>query len=191
MREHNFNHSQSDQRPDEDRGRQYRERTAEEKLLNGEGRFRRQSELASLKLAASEISDGALTSVDKRSSKERRSGIDRRCGYDTRSEVEQFLQGERRSSRDRRSRFKNGYQSFKRARAFTRSLKLRSESEWHDYANSGMRPSDIPADPQNAYAEDGWAGWSDWLGVSPIATHLSLHLFFKKTRNFAHWLGLS
>jgi hypothetical protein len=92
-----------------------------------------------------------------------RSGSDRRCGFDTRSEIEQFLHGQSRSGLDRRSRRK-GYRSFKRARAFARGLGLKSVGEWRSYTKSCMRPGDIPVAPQHIYANDGWAGWNDWLG---------------------------
>jgi hypothetical protein len=101
---------------------------------------------------------------DRRSGNERRSGRDRRCGFDTRSEIVRFLQGERRSGLDRRSRVQGGYQTFKQARVFVRGLKLKSARKWDEYIKSGMKPDNIPAAPQEVYANDGWAGWNDWLG---------------------------
>jgi hypothetical protein len=104
---------------------------------------------------------------------------DRRSGLDTRSEEESFLQGERRSGVNRRSAIKSGYRSFKKARAFVRGLGLKSVDEWHDYNKSGMRPDDIPLAPHYFYANDGWAGWGDWLGASAFDTHLSRYRSFK------------
>jgi superfamily II DNA or RNA helicase len=57
------------------------------------------------------------------------------------------------------------WRSFKDARAFVRSLKLKNGKEWFVYAKSGKRPHDIPASPRSAYADAGWAGWGDWLGI--------------------------
>lgn len=102
--------------------------------------------------------------ADRRSGNERRSGRDRRCGYDTRTELERFLQGERRSGLDRRSRVPGGFQTFKKARAFVRDLGLKSTRKWDDYVKSGTKPDSIPAAPNEVYADDGWAGWNDWLG---------------------------
>jgi len=102
--------------------------------------------------------------ADRRSGSDRRSGRDRRCGYDTRTELERFLQGERRSGLDRRSRVPGGYQTFKKARAFVRGLGLKSMRKWDDYVQSGEKPDSIPAAPNEVYADDGWAGWNDWLG---------------------------
>jgi hypothetical protein len=109
---------------------------------------------------------------DRRSQKNRRFS-DRRSGADTRSEVEQFLQGERRAGGDRRTNRDRRHRSFKKARAFTRGLKLASQAEWYNYSKSDEKPQDIPVDPHIIYANDGWAGWGDWLGASPFATHLS------------------
>jgi hypothetical protein len=57
-----------------------------------------------------------------------------------------------------------GWRPFKKARAFVRGLKLKSQSEWFNYKKSGRKPADIPAVPNEAYANDGWAGYGDWLG---------------------------
>jgi hypothetical protein len=54
-----------------------------------------------------------------------------------------------------------------------RGLQLKSEGEWCDYIKSDIGPDDIPVAPHNVYANDGWAGWGDWLGVSVVATYLS------------------
>ena len=56
------------------------------------------------------------------------------------------------------------YRSFKKAREFTRSLSLKSETEWRSYCKSGKKPNDIPSAPHRTYAEVGWAGMADWLG---------------------------
>ena len=58
------------------------------------------------------------------------------------------------------------YLSFTKARAFVRGLGLKSGTEWNDYCKSGKKPADIPAKLDNGYANDGWAGMSDWLGYA-------------------------
>jgi hypothetical protein len=59
------------------------------------------------------------------------------------------------------------HRSFKDARAFVRSLGLKSASEWFAYCKSGKKPDDIPGHgkPYQTYANDGWAGMGDWLGT--------------------------
>ena len=39
------------------------------------------------------------------------------------------------------------YRSFKKARAFVHSVKLKSDAEWRAYGKSGKKPTDIPASP--------------------------------------------
>ena len=59
---------------------------------------------------------------------------------------------------------------FAEARAFARSLGLKSIREWKRYVKSNKLPPDIPARPQDAfaYAKEGWAGYEDWLGKEKI-----------------------
>jgi superfamily II DNA or RNA helicase len=80
------------------------------------------------------------------------------------------------------------YRSFKKARAFARSLGLKFQTEWVDYCKSGKRPGDIPSNPGKAYAESGWVGYSDWLGTGKVAP--GQHRSFKKARAFVRALGL-
>jgi superfamily II DNA or RNA helicase len=82
------------------------------------------------------------------------------------------------------------YRSFKKARAFVRGLGLKSQSEWRDYSQSGKRPDDIPAAPQQTYAEAGWTSWGDWLGTGRVAARLRQYRSFKKARAFVRSLGL-
>ena len=55
------------------------------------------------------------------------------------------------------------FRSFKPARKFARSLKLKSNIEWRAFSKSGKLPGDIPSDPYRVYA-DHWISWPDWLG---------------------------
>jgi superfamily II DNA or RNA helicase len=82
------------------------------------------------------------------------------------------------------------YRTFKKARAFVRSLGLKSQREWNDYRKSCKKPADIPANPYVTYGEAGWAGMGDWLGTGTIAPHLRKYLAFEKARAFARSLKL-
>jgi superfamily II DNA or RNA helicase len=75
------------------------------------------------------------------------------------------------------------WRSFESARAFVRSLHLKSEDEWHEFKHSGNRPIDIPAKPDHQYAGRGWAGYRDWLGVGEFRS-------FKQARAFVRGLRL-
>jgi Phage-integrase repeat unit len=82
------------------------------------------------------------------------------------------------------------YRTFKKARAFVRKLGLNSVTEWKEYCNSGKKPADIPAKPDNGYLNNGWAGHGDWLGTGRVATSLRQYRSFKEARAFARGLGL-
>ncbi len=60
--------------------------------------------------------------------------------------------------------------SFEEARAFVRTLGLKSENEWNDYKNGKYEnleplPINIPKMPRNYYKNDGWMGIRDWLSI--------------------------
>jgi len=61
------------------------------------------------------------------------------------------------------------YRSFTKARAFARSLKLKSRTEWNRYCKGEIPdklpfPADIPTNPHRTYKDKGWKSVSDWLG---------------------------
>src|SRR5258705_378549 len=82
------------------------------------------------------------------------------------------------------------WRKFEDARALVRGSGLKSFTEWRHYIKSGKKPSDIPSAPTITYANDGWAGWGDWLGTGGIADRLRGYRFFKETRAFVHRLKL-
>ena len=57
------------------------------------------------------------------------------------------------------------YRPFKIARAFVRTLGLKSGQEWSVYCQSGNKPADTRRGRARTYAKDGWDGWGDWLGT--------------------------
>jgi superfamily II DNA or RNA helicase len=89
-----------------------------------------------------------------------------------------------------RRRRGSGWRPFKKARAFVRSLGLKSATEWSDYSKSGRKPDDIPATPDTSYATTGWAGMGDWLGTGRLAYKDRKLRPFKKARAFVRRLSL-
>ena len=91
--------------------------------------------------------------------------------------------------------FLRQYRPFTRARAFARSLKLKSRKEWDAFckgalSRKGTLPVDIPATPSQTYAEKGWNDWGDWLGTGTIAPRLRQYRPFIRARAFARSLKL-
>jgi thiol-disulfide isomerase/thioredoxin len=87
------------------------------------------------------------------------------------------------------------YRSFQQARGFAWKLKLKNGTEWRAYCKGemphlGRLPADIPAKPDNTYAEKGWLGMGDWLGTGTIATRLRKYRSFQQARDFVRKLGL-
>jgi superfamily II DNA or RNA helicase len=85
---------------------------------------------------------------------------------------------------------RTNWRLFEDARAFARGLKLKSMFEWIDYCQAGKKPPDIPTKPSRPYANNGWAGYGDWLGTGNIAPHLRSYRPFKEARAFVRRLGL-
>ena len=54
---------------------------------------------------------------------------------------------------------------FAEALAFTHSLGLASKAEWKEWCKEGMRPPNVPSNPNRAYKDGGWQGWGHWLGT--------------------------
>jgi len=82
------------------------------------------------------------------------------------------------------------YKSFEDARVFMHMIHLKSYREWQEYAKSLRKPDDIPKEPWNVYAQQGWKGMGDWLGTGTISPHLKVYQPFKEARAFVQNLGL-
>ncbi len=54
--------------------------------------------------------------------------------------------------------------SFIESRKYAHSLKLKSSTEWVKFTKSDEFPQDIPKRPEGTYKDQGWQGYSDWLG---------------------------
>ena len=56
------------------------------------------------------------------------------------------------------------WRSFADARAFARSLHLASAPAWRRWSSTDERPEDVPSNPHQVYAGQGWTNYVDWLG---------------------------
>lgn len=79
--------------------------------------------------------------------------------------------------------------SFNDARAYARSLNLKSKNEWEKWKKEGRRPFDVPGSPRNTYKNE-WKGWGDWLGTGNKQPQQVEYLPFEEARTFARSLGL-
>ena len=82
------------------------------------------------------------------------------------------------------------YRPFIEARAYARALKLKSGSEWVEFAKTQKLPDDIPTNVDNVYKNNGWIGWGDWLGTGNIAPINKKFRSFEHARAYVHNLNL-
>jgi len=87
------------------------------------------------------------------------------------------------------------FKTFEEARTFARRLNLSGEDEWRCYSKGqfpekGIRPEDIPSNPNRAYRRCGWTNWGDFLGTENIANYNKKYRPFKEAQKFARSLNL-
>ena len=54
---------------------------------------------------------------------------------------------------------------FKEALAVAQSFGLAGQKEWAEWCKKGMRPTNVPSNPNKTYKAGGWRGWGHWLGT--------------------------
>jgi hypothetical protein len=88
------------------------------------------------------------------------------------------------------------YRSFKEARKYVHTLKLKSQREWKAYCKSGKKPDDIPAFPFSTYANKGWKGYAHFVGYVGSVRHSGRrksrkYMTFKDARKYVRSLKLN
>ena len=63
---------------------------------------------------------------------------------------------------------KQAFLPFKKALLYARTLKMKSVKEWRDWAKTGVRPANMPFDPDKTYKHNGWQGYGHWLGTGNV-----------------------
>ena len=79
--------------------------------------------------------------------------------------------------------------SFEDARAYARTLGLKSSTEWRVWSASGARPHDIPGNPDRTYKSAGWLSYPDFLGYD-VGKAAEKYRSFDDARAYVHTLGL-
>ena len=79
---------------------------------------------------------------------------------------------------------------FKKALLYARTLKLKGCNEWEDWAKTGVRPANIPSNPDRTYKHDGWQGYGHWLGTGKLVGGKLTFLPFQKALLYARTLKL-
>jgi len=74
--------------------------------------------------------------------------------------------------------------NFKEARAYVRTLGIKSQREWNEFCKSGKKPDNIPSTPSKTYKNKGWVSWGDWLGNEKISNINRQYKTFKEFKKF-------
>lgn len=82
---------------------------------------------------------------------------------------------------------------FESARQYARELRLRNQKDWHRWFKGELegkpeRPGEMPSNPQQVYAGQGWQSWGDWLGTANVKNVEWRD--FESARRYARELGL-
>ena len=85
---------------------------------------------------------------------------------------------------------KQEFLPYEEALLYARSLKLNGLKEWRELCETGVRPANIPSNPDKAYKHDEWQGWGHWLGTSNVAPKDQQFLPFKEALLHARSLNL-
>ena len=81
------------------------------------------------------------------------------------------------------------YKTFEEARKFVRSLGLKTQDAWHEYAKSESLPTDIPNTPRVVYKKE-WKSMGDWIGTDYIANRYRIFWSYEKASAFLIKLGI-
>jgi hypothetical protein len=94
--------------------------------------------------------------------------------------------------------FKNKvpFLSFKDARKEVRRLKLNGLKDWKLYCSwdpddIGLKPANIPSSPHVNYKDNGWEGYSDFLGSENSSFNSKVFRDFQSARKYCRALGLT
>ena len=86
---------------------------------------------------------------------------------------------------------KLGFLPFMKALLRARSLKLKTQKDWQDWAKTGVRPANLPSRPDEIYKHDEWQGYGHWLGTGNVGVRKDKQFLpFKKALLYARTLNL-
>lgn len=87
------------------------------------------------------------------------------------------------------SRF--SWMPFKEARRLAREMKFKNQSQWFEFTKSVDFPLNIPVSPYQAYKNNGWKGWGDFLGTGNIANFNRTFKSFEQAKKFIQTFEIS
>jgi predicted helicase len=79
--------------------------------------------------------------------------------------------------------------SYKEAKKYAQSLKLKNNKEWRAHARSQGFPKDIPSRVDDAYKKE-WKSWGDFLGTGAIYPGLRKYRSYKEAKKYVQSLNI-
>ena len=70
--------------------------------------------------------------------------------------------------------------TYKKAQEIVQSYKIKTTREYRKWK---ARPSFIPSDPNQIYANKGWISWLEFLGTGNVATKLKSFVSYEEARD--------
>lgn len=83
----------------------------------------------------------------------------------------------------------SSYLPFEEATEFIKKLNLKSQEDWKLFKNSEDKPENIPSNPDEIYKNNGWKGFTNWLGIKN-KSHYNF-LSYEEAREIVHKLKLT
>ena len=87
------------------------------------------------------------------------------------------------------------FRPFENALSFVHTLGLKTQGDWKDYCQGklpekGLKPADIPGNPNVTYKHQGWVNYGHWLGTGYVSPRYRQYRPYELARSFAHTLRL-
>jgi superfamily II DNA or RNA helicase len=79
---------------------------------------------------------------------------------------------------------------FVKAKQYVKALNLKNSDDWRIFCKSGLRPDNIPSNPEKVYKDKGWYSLGDWLGTGTIASKQVQYISFEQARDYVRTLDL-
>lgn len=88
------------------------------------------------------------------------------------------------------SKKKSNFKDYNKANLFVKKLNLTSVKEWVDFCKSGLKPKDIPSNPNIVYKGKGWVSFGEWMGYSRQAYYNVEYRPYEDAIAFVHSLNI-
>jgi superfamily II DNA or RNA helicase len=80
--------------------------------------------------------------------------------------------------------------NYEEAKIYVQTLNLKSQTEWLDYAKSGLLPADIPKNPRKVFKDKGWISFGDFIGTGIIAPQNMQFKNYEDAKEYVQTLNL-